>query len=178
MPSLRQYTANPTWQIDHISIKQSSYDPEVIKVTVYGASGSFDLFYYDSLNFLKIASISIGASAADFQNKLSNLPNIGNYDPLVTLQTLDASGLPTSTLSSIQGYEYTITINRYRPVTPLPSSRTTNVVSGTVAKSITVIRTVVHTPPLSGTFSLLINNIPLQIDSSPNIPFDVFTYKI
>lgn len=125
-----------------------------------------------------MASISVGMSASDFQGQLGNLPNIGGYNPAVTLQTLDASGSPTSNISLIQGYEYTIKINRYRPTTPLPNSRTTNLVAGAVAKSVTVTRTVTHSPPLSGTFTLLANNTPIQIDNSPNIPFDVYTYKI
>lgn len=50
MPSLRQYTINPTWQIDRFIIKPSQFDAEIISVKVFAASGSFDLFYYNSLN--------------------------------------------------------------------------------------------------------------------------------
>lgn len=39
-------TTNPTWQVDRIRINQDAYDAELLKATVYGASGSFKFFYY------------------------------------------------------------------------------------------------------------------------------------
>ncbi len=95
MPSLRQYTINPTWQIDRVIIKPSSFEAEIIKVRVFAASGDFDLFYYDA-GIAKIANIPVGASAATFRNRIGNLPNIDGFSPAVTLITLDASGNATN----------------------------------------------------------------------------------
>lgn len=104
MPSLRQYTINPTWQVDKFVIKPSQFDAEIIKVRVFGASGNFDLFYYDSNNYLKLMNVVIGDSADAFKEKLGNLPNINDYSPTVTLDTLDASGAITTTPSAVEGY--------------------------------------------------------------------------
>jgi hypothetical protein len=110
---------------------------------------------------------------------LGNLPNIGGYSPTVTLVLLDASGNLTTTPSDVQGYEYTIVLNRYRPTTSLPYSRSTALVAGTVAKSLTVTRISSHSPPLAGTFSILVNNVPLQIDNgNVNIPYNFHTNTI
>lgn len=96
----------------------------------------------------------------------------------MTLNTLDAAGNPTAVAGSIAGYEYLITINRYRPTTALPSTRSTALVAGSTAASLTVTRTSTHSPPLSGTFSILINNIALNIDGSVNLPFNIPEWKI
>lgn len=43
----------------------------------------------------------------------------------------------------------------------------------------TIARTSTHSPPLAGTFNLLVNNVPLPIDSgNTNIPFNVDLGKI
>lgn len=59
-------------------------------------SGIFDIFYYDAYSELKIATTSVGASAQTFKNNLNNLPNIAEYDPSVTMSTIDLSGNPTT----------------------------------------------------------------------------------
>ncbi len=66
-------------------IKPAQFDAEIIKVRVFGVPGTFDLFYYDSDNYLKIATTTIGASAATLKDNLYNLPNLGGYDPTVTV---------------------------------------------------------------------------------------------
>jgi hypothetical protein len=138
------------------------------------ASGRFDLFYYDSNNILRITTINVGSSANTFREKLGGLPNIWGYGPIVTLILFDESGNPTSNSSLVQGYEYTIIINRYRPPTSLPNSRSIGLVAGPVPASITITRVTAHSPPLSGTFSMLANNVPIRLDSgSVNFPFDV-----
>jgi hypothetical protein len=35
-----------------------------------------------------------------------------------------------------------------------------------------------HSPPLTGTFSLLVNNVPLQISNNVNIPYAVNSWEI
>ena len=78
-------TTNPTWHIDQIHIKPEEYDAELLKLTVFGASGSFKLFYYSpDKTETYIAEIDIGESADDVKNALRwNLPNM-NYGPAVT----------------------------------------------------------------------------------------------
>lgn len=180
MPSLRQYTINPTWQIDRVIIKPSAYDAEVISVKVFAASGYFELFYYDDAAITtRIARIQVGASASSFKSALGGLPNINNYGPTVTMTTLDAAGNPTNLAGSIQGYEYIISINRYRPTTPLPLTRSTSLVAGNVPISLAITRPSTHSPPLAGTFNLLINNVPLALDSgNSNIPYSIDMGKI
>lgn len=177
MPSLRPEKINPTWQVDRITMKPSAFDAEIITVRVFAASGNFDLFYYDSYNVAQIANIPVGASAATFKNRLGNLPNINGYSPIVTLTTLDASGTPNN--STIEGYEYAIILNRYRPTTPLPNTRGTALVAGSIPTSLTITRTSTHSPPLTGSFNLLVNNVPLAIDSgNTNLPYNVDSWKI
>lgn len=97
MPSLRQFTANPTWQVDSLVVKPSQFDAEIIKVRVFAASGSFVLKYYDfGIMAYQTATINVGASASDFSNQIGNLPNIANYAPTVTVALLDAAGNPTN----------------------------------------------------------------------------------
>lgn len=97
MPSLRQYTANPTWQVDSLVVKPSQFDAEIIKVRVFAASGSFVLKYYDfGIMAYQTATINVGASASDFSNQIGNLPNIANYAPTFTVALLDAAGNPTN----------------------------------------------------------------------------------
>jgi hypothetical protein len=143
------------------------------------ASGLFDLFYYES-NILRSTTINVGSSANTFREKLGSLPNIGGYGPIVTLILLDASGNPTSNSSLVRGYEYTIIINRYRPPTSLPNSRSTALVAGPVPASLTITRVTAHSPPLSGTFSMLANNVPIRLDSGSvvNFPFNVIASTI
>ena len=137
------------------------------------ASGSFNLFYYES-GILRTMTINVGSSADIFRNRLDNLPNIAGYDPIVTLILLNGSGNPTSNSSLVQGYEYTITINKYRPPTSLPNSRIIALVAGIVPASLTITRVTNHSPPLSGTFSILANNIPIRLDSGGiNFPYDL-----
>ena len=50
MPEVTQYTINPTWQVDEVRIRASSYDAEEIVVTAFGDSGSFDLYYLEKVN--------------------------------------------------------------------------------------------------------------------------------
>ena len=178
-PSLRQYKINPTWQIDRIIIKPSQYTAETIKVKVMAASGRFDLFYYESNNVLRSTTINVGSSADTFRNQLYGLPNIGNYNPIVTLILLDASGNPTSNSSLVQGYEYTIIIDRYRPPASLPNSISTSLVAGTVPASLTITRVTNHSPPLSGTFRILANNVPMRLDDgSVNFPTDIYGFTL
>lgn len=179
MPSLRQYTINTAWQVDRVTLKPSVFDAEIIKVRVFAASGNYDLFYYESSGAAKIANFPVGCSVDTFIYFLWNLPNIYNYGPTVTRTTLDASGNPTNVAGSIEGYEYTITLNRHRPAASLPNTRGTALVAGSVPTSLTITRPSTHSPPLSGTFKLLINNVPLTIDNgNANIPYNVDLTKI
>lgn len=59
------------------------------------------MFYYDSNGYLKLATNDVGASANTFKDSLKNLPNIYNYNPTVSLVTLDALGNPTNVSASI-----------------------------------------------------------------------------
>lgn len=178
MPSLRTYTANPTWQVDRITVKPSQYDAEVISLKIFAKSGTFDLFYYDTDGYLKMASNSVGASLDTFKKSLSNLPNINDYTPTVTLTTLDSAGNPTSVAGSIEGYEYTLVFDRYRPATSLPYTRANLTGSGIVTPSISLTRPSVHSLPISGTFSLSMGGVPLQVNSNINIPYNVESWRL
>lgn len=85
-------------------MKPSQIDAEIITVRVFAASGSFDLFYYDASNALFLMNVPIGTSGTSFRNRLGQLPNINDYDPVVIMTTLDASGAPTTLNASIKGY--------------------------------------------------------------------------
>lgn len=178
MPSLRTYTANPTWQVDRVTVKPSQYDAEVINLKIFAKSGTFDLFYYGTDGYLKMASNSVGASSDTFKRSLSNLPNINDYSPTVTLNTLDAAGNPTNVTGLIEGYEYTLVLDRYRPTTSLPYTRANLTGSGNVPASISLTRPSTHSLPISGTFSLSMGGVPLQVNSNINIPYNVESWKL
>ena len=123
MPEIHQYTTNPTWQVDEVRIRPSQYDAEEIVVTAFGDSGSFDLYYLEKVYgewVKRSATFDIGDTDAEFKSALGGLPNINNYGPTVTRETLDANGDVTADPASIKGYKYTIVIDRYRPPADLP----------------------------------------------------------
>jgi hypothetical protein len=121
-------------------MKQSAYDPEVLKVRVFAASGNYDLFYYGTTGILRLANFPVGCSADTFKNNLWSLYNIAINSPTVTRIAINAQGSETSIAAEIAGYEYTISIHRYRPPTALPYTRTTALVAGSVTASVSVIR--------------------------------------
>lgn len=100
-PSLFNNKINPTWQIDSVVVKPSQFDAQIWTVKVFGASGSFDIFYYDSIGNKYTATNTIGASAATFKDNLGYIPDVGNYGPDVVRDTLDAAGNPTTTPSLV-----------------------------------------------------------------------------
>lgn len=109
-------------------------------------------------------------SAYDFYLGLSGLSNIYDYGPTVTRVLLDVDGAETTDNALKEGYRYTITLNRYRPLTSLPYSRVLNVVSSAnKGKSISVTRTSQHSPPLTGTFILSVGGTPLVVDGNTNL---------
>jgi hypothetical protein len=70
--------ANPSWQIDYISIKQADLKPEIIKVTVKNSgigSNSYHLFYYTStsgvLTLQSSSEIKANASASAFLSAIN-----------------------------------------------------------------------------------------------------------
>ena len=135
-------TNNPTWQVDEIRIRPTSYDAEVITVDAFADSGSFELFYYEYYygEYIKrAATITAGATASSFKNALAGLPNINNYGPAVTREDLDANGAVTTDPSAVEGHRYQITIARFRDQTiALPSKNIDNLVAGNVAASVTI----------------------------------------
>ena len=134
-------TTNPTWQVDRIRINQEAYDSELLKATVYGASGSFKFFYYNSLSELQAAQIQVGASASDFATRIRwDLPNM-NYDPVVVRETIDANGVVTTDPAAVEGYIYWITFRMWRGSSvALPNIQKTNVVAGNVPADVTLVR--------------------------------------
>ena len=88
MPEITQYSINPTWEVDEVRIRASSYDAEEIVVTAFGDSGSFDLYYLEKVYGVwtkREATFDIGDTAAEFKSALGGLPNINNYGPAVTM---------------------------------------------------------------------------------------------
>ena len=180
MPEIHQYTNNPTWEVQDVRILPTSWDAEKIVVTAYGDSGSFSLYYLEKINgeWVKYeAVIDIGATANEFKSDLSGLPNINNYGPAVTLQTLDENGAVTADPAAIKGYEYTIVIDRYRPPTDLPLKDAADIVAVGSA-SVTVERPMEHSDPISGTFRMNIAGSYLEISGSQDIPYDVADWQI
>ena len=180
MPEIHQYTNNPTWEVQDVRILPTSWDAEKIVVTAYGDSGSFSLYYLEKINgeWVKYeAVIDIGATANEFKSDLSGLPNINNYGPAVTLQTLDENGAVTADPAAIKGYEYTILIDRYRPPTDLPLKDAADIVAVGSA-SVTVERPMEHSDPISGTFRMNIAGSYLEISGSQDIPYDVADWQI
>lgn len=51
-----------------------------------------------------MAHNNVGASLNTFKDSLNDLPNIDDYNPTVSLVTLDALGNPTNVTGSIEGY--------------------------------------------------------------------------
>lgn len=97
----------------------------------------------------------------------------------MTRITLNGNGTETNETSEIEGYEYTITLRRYRSVTALPYTVLTDVVaSPDVEKSITVTRVSEHSAPLAGTFSLNIAGRSLEFNGQTTLLIDIEPYQL
>jgi len=96
MPSFRNNILNGAWHMEKITIKPSFCYSDCLQFEVYAASGSFNIFYYEANGSLFNITVPVGASANIFQGLLVYLPNIYNYQPTVTLITLDAFGNPSN----------------------------------------------------------------------------------
>ena len=94
-PQLTAETANPTWALDEIIIKPSEYDAEKIEVVVTAGSGFYSLFYWEG-DSKKEANFNVGDDSDTFLNKIRNLPNIRDYDPIVSLKTFKSVGVETT----------------------------------------------------------------------------------
>lgn len=112
--------ANPTWQIDYFSVTPADILPEIINVTVNTAllgSDSFHLFYYINnggiFTLQSSKAITAKISAAAFQDKLSTLYTLANYDPVVTLQTFTSAWVADSSAAATI-YQYSISLAKWR----------------------------------------------------------------
>lgn len=110
-------------------------------------------------------SIAWNASASTFQNMLNNFDIFYGYNPSVVLTKFDAAGLDISaTAAAGSKYVWTVTLNNYRPPSATSqtflftaSTLTTDV--GSPTPTITEVKSQAHSPPLSGTFTLSLDNV-------------------
>jgi hypothetical protein len=141
--------------------------PETINVEVdvdallSTGQSNFKLYYFVLENGMYVSKSSslftLGDSAAVFKSKLYNCIYLYNYDPVVTLTTYDSSNASTTDPALIKKYVYTLTLKKYR----LPAENLLPYVWP--GAGITVLRTQVHSTPLSGTYRMLVNGSPLKI---------------
>jgi hypothetical protein len=94
--------ANPSWQIDYISIKQADLKPEIINITVKNTgigSNSYHLYYYATSNGVislqATSEIKANASATVFLNALNGLYTLSNYKPTVSLKMYNGAKILT-----------------------------------------------------------------------------------
>ena len=111
---------------------------------------------------------------------LRKLSNIHNYQPEVTMETLDASGAVTDQESEIEGWNYYITIKKWRNQDIwMPYTDTKDLVAGNVPVSLTVERIQEHSPPMRGFYTLSIDGYIQKYDSdSYNIPYSAGSWKV
>ncbi len=89
--------ANPSWQMDYISIKQSDMKAEIVNVTVVNTalgSNQFKLSYFvDSGNKVYVlkqsASIKANFTADQFRNAVKYISILSDRDLSVTLKMFD-----------------------------------------------------------------------------------------
>lgn len=110
MPQIHSETANPTWQVDEITIIPQAITPEILEVkitkTALAGATSFAVSYFETSTVSYSASIPWGATADKFKYELRNLPYYGNYNPTVTVVTKDSAGVETSDPLTIESYTY------------------------------------------------------------------------
>ena len=138
-------------------------------MTVYGAiasGSSFSMFYYQG-DKLKKSDFNVGMTADEFRSRLPGLSNIWDYNPIVTSEMLDASGVVTLDEALAEGWNYYIELPKWRDQDILmPYTNSDNIVAGNVPVSLTIVRTQNHSPPLSGSFKMLLDGVPLTVDAT------------
>lgn len=181
MPNENDATpANPTWQVDYISIKQSDLVPEIINVTVKNTvlnSSSFKLYYYKSssgtLTLQSSGSISANATVQSFSNALGALYPLANFNPTVTLTMYTSTKTVTLNATTAVYYEYLITIKRWRDTSAVATT-VLPFVEAAYSSSVTISLKQSHSPPISGTFKLHINGNGVSVNGNLNIGYDVY----
>jgi hypothetical protein len=164
--------------VQQVTIAPSHIDPEIIIFTQIGATSGviyFRILRRDSnlvVTYDVTVSLPWNASAATFTNMLSNFDIYYGYSPAVILTKFDAAGNNISASPS-NGYKYvwTVTLNYFRPQSL--SSQTFILNNNTLANTnvaitptITEVHSQAHSPQLSGTFTLSLDNILVSFYNS------------
>ena len=161
-PQLTAETANPTWALDEIIIKPSEYDAEKIEVVVTAGSGFYSLFYWEG-DSKKEANFNVGDDVDTFLNRIRNLPNIRDYDPIVSLTTYDSAAVETTVPEEIATWKYLIELPKWRDQSVyMPSKNYDGLVDGGNGVSLSVSRIQEHSPPLSGSFAITVDGTPME----------------
>lgn len=110
-------------------------------------------------------SLAWNASASSFQYMLNQFDIFYGYNPTVVLTKYDATGADISLTADYGAkYVWTVTINKYRIPSHISqsfiftASSLTNSVPGAPTPTITELKYQLHSPPLSGSFTLSLDN--------------------
>ena len=148
-------------------------------LTIQGKSGTFKLFYLvqnsygEWITYQK--TFDVGTSSDDLKDGLYSLPNM-RHKREVELVKYNAEGNIEADDALVVKYVYTIKILQYRDQdTAMPRVDGSKIDGeGMVTPSITIEKTVPHSPPLSGTAKYLIDGVALQKPDGSDI-FDSST---
>jgi hypothetical protein len=173
--------ANPSWQVDYISIKQADLKPEIINITVKNTgigSNFYHLYYYTSTNgaisLQATSEIKANASAASFLSALDGLYTLSRSKPTVSLKMYN--GAKTLTVDPINAvyYEYSIIIYRWRDKTVATTVLPFTDPTFTSSVSISTVQN--HSPPIQGTFKLFVGSNPVGLNNgiTYSIPFNIY----
>lgn len=116
------------------------------------------------------SSIAYNSNNVTFANVLTNSPAFSGKSLTVDLTTFDYNGGNTKTTNlPIYTYIWTVTVTGYRPSTlteltfDTSGSNLINTVNTTTKPTLIYNFIQAHSPPIGGTFTLKINNIPITI---------------
>lgn len=169
--------------------------PELINYTQTGATGgnmNFHLLRTDPKTFKVLYDVSVdvawNASAGTFQNMLNQFDIFYGYNPSVVLTKYDAAGVDISATNAAGAkYVWTVTVNKYRAPSLTAQSfllTASTLTAATGTATIVETKYQAHSPPLSGSFTLSLDNVLVTFYNSTSksnqvdIPFNTYSWDL
>jgi hypothetical protein len=124
-----------------------------------------------AVTYSQAANVSYGCSAGTFQNALNQFNTFSSYQISVVQNIYDSNNSTLSNLTGAAQIDYVVSINLLRPTSAQNQAFTYkyfNYTGKIVPSSLQQ-----HSPLLSGTFTLTLAGVPIQIGGNSNIPYNV-----
>jgi hypothetical protein len=139
-----------------IQLSITQVDPSTLKVT-----------YSQAVN------VTYGCSATTFQNALNQFNTFNSYQISVVQNIYDINNNTLSNLTGAVQIDYVVSVYLLRPTSA--QNQAFKVTYFNYTGTLTSSQLQTHSPLLSGTFTLTVAGVPIQVSGSPNIPYNVGT---